>query len=300
MIEVKHVAKSYHHKFGIENISMKIERGTIHGLVGENGAGKTTLIKCMTGIYPVDAGEILYDGVSVYENPVIKGKIAYVADSNEYLGFYSVSRLVSLFEILYPNFNKNRFGELNEIFHVNLKRMVSSLSKGQKMRLAFMLAIASETEYLILDEPTSGLDVIAKKKLLEILVEEVEKREPAVLISTHNLMDLEHICDEITMLKRGCVTVQNSMDGLKDSLEKIQVVFEQGAPLDLHRWKEIVDVKNVGSIYTLIVKQNQMDDTHEIKEKLRNAGAGFMEVLPISLEELFIYTNQEDETYEAI
>lgn len=284
MIEVKNVYKGYNNIPVLKDVSLTVIPGEIHGLIGENSAGKTTLIKCMTGIYRTDAGEIRYDGEPIFDNPKVKERIGYVADYNEYIGTNTIKQMVRMYEIFYPKFNVEKFNSWNEIFELPVTKRIYSLSKGQKMRLAFMLETAKEPDYLILDEPTSGLDPVAKANFYNLLVQEVEQREIGVLISSHNLEGLERICDSVTMLHQGVVERQMAMEDMKCELTKLNVVFEGGASKSVYELSQILKISNVGSIYTIVVK----DYDEQFAKQLREAGASLIEPLDISLEELFI------------
>lgn len=284
MIEVKNIAKSYNKNRVLEDISLTVQRGEIHGLIGENSAGKTTLIKCMTGIYRADQGEILFDEQPVFDNPDVKERIGYVADYNEYIKFYTIQNMVNMYEKFYPKFDKEKFNSFNQVFELPVNKRVYSLSKGQKMRLAFMLEISKEPDYLILDEPTSGLDPVAKARFFELLINEVEQQEIGVLISSHNLEGLEKICDTVTMLHQGKVERQLSMEDMKNELVKLNVIFEGGAGKAVYEMPQILRISNVGSIYTMVVKE--FDE--ELAGKLKKLGAGLIEQVDISLEELFV------------
>ena len=284
MIEVKNVYKGYNNIPVLKDVSLTVIPGEIHGLIGENSAGKTTLIKCMTGIYRTDAGEIQYDGEPIFDNPKVKERIGYVADYNEYIATNTVKQMVRMYEIFYPKFNVEKFNSWNEIFELPVTKRIYSLSKGQKMRLAFMLETAKEPDYLILDEPTSGLDPVAKANFYNLLVQEVEQREIGVLISSHNLEGLERICDSVTMLHQGVVERQMAMEDMKCELTKLNVVFEGGASKSVYELSQILKISNVGSIYTIVVK----DYDEQFAKQLREAGASLIEPLDISLEELFI------------
>ncbi len=289
MLEVKNVSKKYNKKEVLSDVSINIKKGEIHGLIGENSAGKTTLIKCLVGIYKPDNGDILFEGESVYENSKAKEHISYVADYNDYIKTHRIKTLIKMFENFYPNFSEERFDELNEMFKLNKKSTVGDLSKGQKMRLAFMLSIAVNSDYIILDEPTSGLDVISKKQLFDVLISEIENREVGILISSHNLDGLETICDQITMLKEGKVSIQNDIENVKNLYTVLQVVFEGGAPENLYKYPNIIDSNNVGSIYKLVLKNYD----EQVVKDLKNMGASLVEKIDISLEDLFIYANKE-------
>lgn len=290
MLEIKNLWKGYNRTKVIEGVNLTVEKGEIHGLIGENSAGKTTLIKCAAGVYKPDEGEILYDGEPIYDNPSVKEKVGYVADSNEYISLYTVSRMVDMYEDFYPKFSREKFNEYNEIFKLDVKKRIHSLSKGQKMRLAFMLETSKQPEYLILDEPTSGLDPIAKAKFYELLINEVEHNDIGVLISSHNLEGLERICDSVTMLHKGVVDRQMSMDDMKCELTQLNVVFEGGASKKVYDMPEILRITNVGSIYTLIVR----DYDEDFASKLKSNGASLVEPLDISLEELFVVLGENN------
>ncbi|MBE5932551.1 MAG: ABC transporter ATP-binding protein [Lachnospiraceae bacterium] len=325
MIKVDNISKSYYDKVAIDGISLTVLPGQIQGLVGDNGAGKTTLIKCMAGIYKPEKGRIIISGVGrgtfkeksinadkgsnvatltrvdekvtsaragkhaveqegIYNNPSLKEKIGYVSDNNEYIGRYTIKKMLKVYETYFPNFDKDKFEKLNQEFNLELGAKIDSLSKGQKMRLGFMLEVAKKPEYLLLDEPTSGLDPVAKKIFLEKLVEEVEKENIGVLISSHNLSDLEKLCDTITILESGKVRSESGLDELKESLTKLQVVFPEGIDEKLLSRETVIQITNVGNVYTLII-----EDYDSKKEKwLKDLGAGYMEELDMSLEELYI------------
>lgn len=284
MIKVENVSKRYSKIPVIEHIYLTVSRGEIRGLIGNNGAGKTTLIKCITGIYKPDDGSVLYDDEKIYDNPDVKHKVGYVSDNCGYLGRYSVAGMIRLYENYYPNFNKEKFNTLNEEFGLELKSKVKNLSKGQKMRLGFMLELSKQPEYLILDEPTSGLDPVAKNKFMEILVQEVEKGNIGVLISSHNLGDLEKLCDTITLIEDGKVTNNTNVDDLKEQFVKLQVVIPGGIDSSKLNLPNIVNVSNVGSVYTIII-----DNYDKMTEEwLKSKGAELIEVIDMGLEELYV------------
>ena len=238
-----------------------------------------------------DQGEILYDGKPVYDNPEVKERVGYVADYNDYIKYYTVSKMVHMYETFYPKFDKRKFNDFNQIFKLPVDKRILSLSKGQKMRLAFMLETAKEPDYLILDEPTSGLDPVAKARFFELLINEVEQREIGVLISSHNLEGLEKICDSVTMMHAGVIERQMSMEDFKSELTRLNVVFEGGAGKSVYDMPEILCISNVGSIYTMIVKEY----SEGLAERLYKLGASLVEPVEISLEELFIVLEESKE-----
>ena len=284
MLEIKNLTKKFGGFCAVDDFSLSVEKGTIHGLIGENGAGKTTAIKCCVGIFKPDGGEVLLDGAPVYENPAAKIKIGYVADSNTMYEDYTCAQMRDFFAEVYPDFDKEKFSGLNDIFKLDPKRRVGRLSKGQQMRLSFMLAISSNPEVLILDEPTSGLDAFAKKQLLDIVIDETEQNGLAVLISSHHLSELEKLCDEITIMQNGRAEYQSNIDDLKDKVKKLQVIFDKTPDLDV--LKESFGVEKLGSVYYLTTT-NYDENT---VPALKLMGASVVEEVGISLEEIFVIT----------
>lgn len=284
MLSVKDVRKSYNKNEVLHGVSLSLNPGEIHGLIGENSAGKTTLIKCITGIYRTDSGSISVDDKPVFDNPEVKRVIGYVADYNEYFKHYSAKKMVKMYQNFYPKFDTEKFNSMNAIFELPLEKKISSLSKGQKMRLAIMLEMAKKPKYLILDEPTSGLDPVAKDAFYRLLVKEVEENETGVLISSHHLDGLERICDSVTMIHEGCVEKQMAMEEMKGEVTKVHAVFENGAAPEIYRIPEMLRISNVGSIYTMIIR----DYNEDVEGRLKECGAGLIEKVALSLEEVFV------------
>lgn len=290
MIDVKDLYKGYQQKEGyvVKGVSLQVEKGTIHGLIGHNGSGKTTIIKCLTGIYQPDGGEVFIEGEPVYDNPSAKGKIGYVADSNQMFTNYRIRELVKFYNRIFPDFLPEDFEALNRIFNVNPYKKIGQLSKGQQMRVSFMLNMARNPKVLILDEPTSGLDAMAKKDLLDLLVSAVENREMTVLISSHHLSELERVCDSVTMITRGKVQIDNEIDEVTGQIAKYQVVFPEGAPPELYQREDVLDLSNVGSVYTVVLP----GASEEFEEMMKAKGAVVVEQMAVGLEESFVYMNR--------
>lgn len=287
MIEIKNVTKHFDDFKALEDVSIKVTKGTIHGLIGENGAGKTTLIQAIVGIYTIDSGSIKIDGKDVYDNNEIKSEIGYVADRNQYFKSYKISELVKFFELTYPKFSKESFNKYNEIMKLDTGKKVKQLSKGMQMRLSLILNLSLHPRVLVLDEPTSGLDAIVKKQILDIILSEVLEQKMTVIISSHHIGELERICDEVTIINHGKVARQSTLDGLKHDIKKLQVVFDE-VPADLESYPEILNVENIGSVYYIVT--DCYDD--EFKGKLKKMSATLIEPIGITLEEIFIYTSK--------
>ena len=289
MLIVKNLCKGYGNGDILQDVSFQVDKGTIHGIIGENGSGKTTLIKCLTGIYKPDKGEILLEGDSVYENDNAKEKMGYVADTNQYFNQFNILRLAKFFEGMYPTFDMSEFNTLNEVFEINTSKRMRQLSKGQQMRVAYMLNMAIRPEILVLDEPTSGLDAIAKKDFMDILVTNVENRDMTVVISSHHLNDLEKICDNVTVIHKGKVQVSDTILDAKQGIKKLQVVFPNGAPSEFYHMEGVLDFQNTGNIYTVIFSQKEGCNWTDRLEKM---GASYSEEIEVDLEEMFIYMNR--------
>ncbi|EPY2292655.1 ABC transporter ATP-binding protein [Clostridium sporogenes] len=287
MISISNVSKMLGDKKALNNINLNIEKGSIFGVIGENGAGKTTLIKCMLGIYKQDEGEIKIDGEPVFENTLVKGKIGYVAAETQYYSSFKVKELVKFYTLTYNTFSYERFKELNKIFKIPENKRIRELSKGMKMRVSLMLNLSIYSEILILDEPTSGLDPIIKRKLINILLEEVSERNTTIFIASHHLDDLERICDSVAIIEKGKIKYTNNIEDMKKYIKKLQVLFKDENKIEeIKSWDEIMTVENIGRINYLIT--NNYSD--ELQEKLLKSGAEFVEEIDLSLEDMFIYS----------
>lgn len=289
MLKIENISKSFGGFTAVKNASVSVEAGSIHGIIGENGAGKTTIIKCASGIYKPDSGQVLVNDMPVYDNPQAKSLIGYVADSNAYFGMYTVKQMVRFYKGIYKTFDEKRFNELNEVFALEPKKRISQLSKGMQMRLALMLNMSIRPKVLILDEPTSGLDAIAKNAFNEMLIDMVDEEGTAVFISSHHLSELERLCDAVSLIRNGHIYWQSGLDDIKSSVKKIQAVLKKET--DFKGIDGILNVERVGSIYRIIVS----DYSTETQKQLEAMGASIVEEIGMSLEEIFIYTTKAQE-----
>lgn len=296
MIEINSLCKKLQDKVVLKDISLKINTGSIFGLIGPNGAGKTTLIKTLTGIYRPDSGEVKLNGENVFQNNNIKQAMGYVADENNFYNNFNIKELKKLYSLTYKNFDSNFFDSFNETYKLPEKTTVKKFSKGMKTRLSIMLNMSIMPEVLILDEPTSGLDPIAKRQFLNMLVDNVAQRNTTVFISSHNLDQLERICDSIAIINNGEIKYANSIDDMKRKIRKIQVVFNNSAPDDLEQWDDIIKVNKIGRVYTIVTRNY----SEALKEKLQKAQIAFQEEIDLSLEDMFIYSIGEESGYEEI
>lgn len=227
MLEVKNLQKGYNNRPVIHEIDMCVHRGEIHGLIGSNGTGKTTLLKCAAGIYKPAQGTVRYDGKDIYDNPEVKAKVAYISEQLDFTNIYSVAGMAKYYQNFYNTFSKEKFDELAKRFGLNPKKNIGTLSKGQRSKLNFVLAIAQQPEYLIMDEPESGMDADGKAMFRDILIEEVDRGQIGVLLSCHDLADIERLCDRVTMMETGEVFAQKPVDEFMENVQKWKGILPQ-------------------------------------------------------------------------
>lgn len=229
MLEIKNLQKGYNGRPVIRNINLNVQRGEIHGLIGSNGAGKTTLQKCAMGIYRPALGKVQYDGQDIYDSPKVKEKVAYVSEQLDFINLYSVRGMAKYYQNFYDSFSMEKFDTLTGRFGLNPKKNVRTLSKGQRAKMFFILAIAQQPEYLIMDEPESGMDAESRKLFRDTLIEEVEEGQIGVLFSSHDMTEMERICDTVTMMEAGEIFAQKSVDEFLDSTQKWKGILPQKA-----------------------------------------------------------------------
>lgn len=297
MIEVKNLSLSLDGDNKIlNNINIKMEKGKIYGIIGTNGVGKTTLIKCLTGIYEPSIGAVLYDGENVYNSSVVKSNIAYVADETHFFDSFTIKKIIEYFSLAYENFDKKKFEEMNEFFKIDINKKYNQLSKGQRIRIYLMIALAQNSDYIILDEPTAGLDPILKNRLLFLLKGEITKRNVTIIISSHHLSELEKICDDVIIVNNGEISYVNSLENMKNKIKKIQVAF------DLPVYEEDLDIKGifkvskVGRVFTIITD----DYSEEFISKINEFKPLFIEEIDLTLEDMFIYKVGKEDVDEKV
>lgn len=285
MIQVTQLKKSFDGFRALDGVDMHVGRGNIYGLVGPNGAGKSTLIRHITGVYRPDSGQILVAGEPVFENKAVKAKFAYIPDDLFYFMQADTMEMKRFYEGIYPQFDSKLFYKMQEFFpNIDVKRNIRRLSKGMQKQVAFWLAICCKPELLILDEPVDGLDPVMRRQIWSIIMAEVAEQEMTVLVSSHNLRELEDVCDHVGIMHRGKVMVERSLSDLQGSVTKIQVACQSGVP-KLPEGFEVLHMSNTGRVYTLIVK----GDPAEAERALSQDNPMIVDVLPLTLEEIFIY-----------
>jgi len=285
MIRVANVTKKFGDLKALDGLNMNVKRGQIYGLVGPNGAGKSTIIRHLTGAFKQDAGEVLIDGQPVYDNVKAKRKIGYIPDDVFYFNQSNMLDMKSYYQAVYPQFDEELFNQLKECFTaVDYKKNIRSFSKGMQKQAAFHLAVCARPEILILDEPVDGLDPVMRRQIWKILMNDVAKTGMTVLVSSHNLRELEDVCDHVGIMNHGKLLIEKSLSDLQSSVIKIQLAFKNEMP-PLPEGINLLADNAAGRVHTLIIR----DENKDAEERIAKLQPLFMDLLPLSLEEIFIY-----------
>lgn len=286
MIEAKNVVKTFDGFKALDGLTMTVPQGSIYGLVGPNGAGKSTLLRHVTGVYRQDSGSVLLDGNPIYENPAAKARIADIPDELYYFLSASTRDMMRFYKGFYPRFDTARYQALKDVFtNVDENQPIRRLSKGMQKQSAFWLALCCRPEVLVLDEPVDGLDPVMRRQVWSLLMGDVAEHGTTVLVSSHNLRELEDVCDHVGILSHGRVLIERSLSDLQENVVKMQIVFQEREMPQMPEDLEVLHVSQVGRIHTLIIRGNATDVTN----RLAVYAPILMEALPLTLEEIFIY-----------
>ena len=286
MIKAVNVKKSFDGFYALDGVDLTVEKGSVYGLVGPNGAGKSTIIRHLVGIYKPDSGEITIDGEPVYENPEVKQRIAYIPDDLFRFGADNIVDMMKFYRGIYRNFDMERFERLKEVFSIiNLKKPVRRMSKGMQKQVAFWLAICCNPEILILDEPVDGLDPVMRRQIWGLMMQDIAEKGTTVLVSSHNLRELEDVCDTVGIMNKGKVLLERSLSSLQGNVTKLQIAFKEGFDISTIKDFEIINTQKTGSVYTLVVRGTQ----EECREKIAKYEPVLVDAIPLTLEEIFIY-----------
>ena len=279
MIELKNVTKSFGKFKALDDLTMTIPKGSVYGLVGPNGAGKSTAIRLMTGIYRPDSGSVTMEGMPIYENPVNKVRMGYIPDDIFYFPSASMEEMRSFYKGIYPQFDDALYEKLFEVFQLPRKSPIRRFSKGMQKQAAFHLSICTRPEMLVLDEPVDGLDPVMRRQVWSLILSDVASYGTTVLISSHNLRELEDICDHVGIMDHGKMLLERSLADMQGSTHKLQLVG------DVPDGLEVLHESQTGRLKTLVVR----GDADAITRKVSAAAPVYFDVLPLSLEEIFIY-----------
>ncbi|MDZ5471518.1 ABC transporter ATP-binding protein [Bacillus sp. 31A1R] len=289
MIKFENVSKRFEDKEAVEEVNLSINKGSIYGLLGSNGAGKTTLLKLLSGIYTQDSGHVTIDEKMVYENPDVKRRLFFIPDYPYFFSQYTIRHMGSFYRNMYDNWNEERFNHLVKAFDIDPNRKLHKYSKGLQRQAAFILALSTMPEILVLDEPMDGLDPVVRKNIKSLIIEDVAEREMTVLISSHNLREVEDICDFVGILHKGKMLIEKELDDLKSDTHKIQLAFKDGAPEGIFEGLKVLHQENRGSVLLCIVRGNEDD----IVKKVKRFDPVIFDMLPLTLEEIFIYEMED-------
>lgn len=283
MIKVSDVSKSFDGFQALDGLSMEVPQGAVYGLVGPNGAGKSTIIRHLTGIYRQDSGDILIDGEPVYENPALKSRIAYIPDDIFFFNQATTKDMMKFYSGVFSHFDTERYKKLKDVFTLDENRMMRRLSKGMQKQAAFWLAISCRPDILILDEPVDGLDPVMRRQVWGILMGDVAENGTTVLVSSHNLRELEDVCDHVGIMNGGTLLLERSLSELQENIMKVQIALPDntGLPDGLN----IIHESQTGRLKTLIVRGHSGD----VSGRLSAVNPLFFDLLPLTLEEIFIY-----------
>ena len=281
MIEVKELHKSFDGFEALRGLNIHVPRGAVYGLVGPNGAGKSTVIRHLAGIYRQDSGEVLIGGEPVYENPAVKAKLAYIPDDIFYFGAATIRDMKNLHRAMIPTFSDERFEKLREAFPLEEKRAMRRLSKGMQKQAAFWIALSCCPEVILLDEPVDGLDPVMRRQVWSLLLQDVAERGTTVLVSSHNLRELEDVCDHVGIMDKGRMLLERPLAALQENTVKIQLALPDGA--ELPEGLDILHETRTGRLRQLILRGNG----DELTARLSACNPFFLDALPLSLEEKF-------------
>jgi ABC-2 type transport system ATP-binding protein len=286
MIKVQQTNKTFSKDDAVQHLELSVKKGSIYGLLGSNGAGKTTLLKMIAGIYKPDSGSILIDGEPIYENLLLKQRVVFIPDALYFFPQSTINQMADFYRSFYLNWNEERFERLKQVFDIQPTRKIQRLSKGMQRQVAFWLALSCMPDVLILDEPLDGLDPVMRQKVKNLLFQDVAEREMTVIISSHNLREIEDICDHVGIMHKGQLIIEKDLDDLKADTQKVQIAFSDSQHEEQISQKlKVLFHEKRGSVSLYIVRGNE----DEIRQTILQMKPLVFDMLPLTLEEIFIY-----------
>ena len=276
MIKTENLVKNFEDFTALDHVNMHVPAGAVYGLVGPNGAGKTTILRHVAGIYKPEEGQVLIGDRPVYENPQVKASFTYIPDDFFYFSQANTLEMMKFYKNIYPHFDEKLFEELREAFReIDPKKKVARLSKGMQKQVAFWLSICCRPEIMLLDEPVDGLDPVMRRQVWSVILSGAVEHGTTVLVSSHNLRELEDVCDHVGIMHRGKLVLEHSLSELQGNISKVQIAFAPGAEPSFE------DLP----VHTAIIKGNPL----EVEDRLKKINPLLLDILPLSLEEIFIY-----------
>ena len=285
MIELKNLSKSFgKSKDVLEGLCCKIPDNAIYGLVGANGAGKSTLLRIINSIYKADSGEVIVDDELAFDNEVLKENMVFVPDDLFFFSGYSLFDMARVYKAMYPKFSMTFVINEAKKLHLDFEANISSFSKGMKRQCALLCALATNAKYLFFDETFDGLDPVIRKHFKDLLVAQMSKQDTTIIMTSHNLRELEDICDNLGLLYKGNILFEGDIDTLKTNMFKVQISLKGNFDEKTFKDLKVISYKKIGNVATLII-----DEGHDAKKKLEKMKPIILDYLPLTLEEMFIY-----------
>lgn len=285
MISLSHVSKKFGSYYAVNDISVDIQENQVFGLIGTNGAGKSTALRMIAGVYQPDTGKVTVDDNIVYDNPKAKELLFFIPDEPYFFNGATAADMEKYYRKIYKNFSSDLFYSQLQNFGLESKRKIATYSKGMKKQLAILLGIYSNTKYLLCDETFDGLDPVMRQGVKSIFASQMERRGLTPIIASHNLRELEDICDHVGLMHQGGVLLSKDMEDMKTTIQKVQCVFKEETELEgLQKELDIIKVEKRGMLYTFTVRATR----EEVLSRFEKRDTVFFEVLPLSLEEMFI------------
>ena len=285
MIEIKNITHAYEKETILEDLCSEIKEGSIYGLIGSNGAGKSTLLNIIDGIFKPLSGEVLINDNPTYENPVLKDRIAYVPDDPFFFNSYTMDEMAKYLNQVYESFTMEKYQEIKGYFPLESNKKMTTFSKGMKRQAAIIFALSQNPKLMLCDECFDGLYPVIKQLVKRIIISEVEKNNMTVIISSHNLREIENLCDVIGILHNKKIVLERSIEDIKEVVNKFQIVFENAPDESVFDGFDIISRQNRGSITELVVRGNK----ELVKAKLSELNPVILDSLPLNLEDIFIY-----------
>ena len=285
MIKIDKLSKKYDKDYVLKDLSCNIKDNSIYGLVGANGSGKSTLLRTIMGIYETDGGTISVDGNEVYDNEIMKQKMVFVADDLFFYPGYTLMDTAKYYQSMYKDFDMGYLKELASMLNLSLNKKVSTFSKGMKRQCALICAICTNADYMFFDETFDGLDPVIRNTMKKVLISQMNKKNTTIIMTSHNLRELEDICDNLGLLYQGGILFESDVDTIKTNMFKVQISFEKNFDRDDFEEFDILSFKKQGSVATIIIKDND----GKSKKKLEKMKPLILDYLSLTLEEVFIY-----------
>ncbi|MGN1135877.1 MAG: ABC transporter ATP-binding protein [Oscillospiraceae bacterium] len=289
MIELKGVKKQFDDFIALNGVDLTVENGAAFGLLGSNGAGKSTVLRLLSGIYEAEGGTVKIDGEDVFDNAEVKRRVFFINDETVQFGGLTLAEMKKYYSGFYPNFSAELFDKLNDTIKLPENKKMDKFSKGMKRQAVVMTGLACKTDYLFLDEAFDGLDPTMRNIVKRMLVDAMLDRKLTAVISSHNLKEINEICDSAALMHKGKVLFCRDLDSLKGGVHKIQAAFEKDFCKDDFEGLEILHFEKNGSLTYMIAK----GDEETVTEAVKNKDPKVFDMIPLTLEEIFIYEMEE-------